>query len=219
LLIRDGKKRRNHHIQADKMLLTRALFAALAVGVQADSITKMLMENLRTRDSGAQERQLKEAAKAIIRSRGYIEVRQTQQGMETPRNPDGSIDIQAWNDAANKACQDALRSLQVASNPSGACVCYNLPAMDNTTGIFEADLRLFQLSEPRDQFLGIPPEKIEVELTYNGATVSEVKQGPVTNLKARQEQQDAPREDLRMLRSYLFVGQVDKDRMNPEMTA
>ncbi|KAL2267885.1 hypothetical protein VTJ83DRAFT_5162 [Remersonia thermophila] len=201
------------------MRWTRTLVvAALAMGAQADSLVSMLKENLSKRDSGAQERQLKEAAKVILRSQGYLEARQSQ-GTGTPGlNPDGTLDMAVWNDAADRACQDALRSLEVASNPSGACVCYNLPILNNVTGFFEADLRLYQLSEPRDQFLGIPQEKIEVELSYNGASVSEVKQQTIAGLQARQAPEDQPRADLRLLRSYMFVGQVDKDRMTPDMT-
>lgn len=118
----------------------------------------------------------------------------------------------AWNTMANTACQAALKTLHTASNPSGTCVCYNLPLLNNSTGTFEADLRLFQLSEPTGDFQGIPQDSIEVELSYNGASVSEVNQQPVKRIKARQNNNTTG--DLPLLQSYLFIGQVDEDQMS-----
>jgi len=152
-----------------------------------------------------------------------LQVRQTTGFMNTntPLRADGTIDLEAWDEAANTACRNALRNLKEASNPSGTCVCYNLPLLNNNTGTFEADLRLFQLSEPTGIFAGIPQDQIEVSLTYNGASVTEVKQTskaqdtvvPAAALFARQ---DANNGDLKLLQSYLFIGQVDQDKMfNP----
>ncbi|KAK4032153.1 hypothetical protein C8A01DRAFT_20742 [Parachaetomium inaequale] len=198
------------------MLWQTTLVASfLAIGAQA-GIGDLIVEGM-SRNNQAVERRLEEIAKANLRARGYLETRQTEQGLggNTPLKADGSLDTEAWNNAATTACQDALRSLHQATNPSGTCVCYNLPLLNNATGTFEADLRLFQLSEPTGAFQGIPQEQIEVELTYNGASVSEVNQQPVTRVKARQ---DKPGEDHRLLQSYLFVGQVDQDRMTGEVT-
>jgi len=201
------------------MLWQRALVASfLAIGAQA-GIGELIMEGL-TRSSPAVERRLEDIAKASLRARGYLEVRQAEGlgglGGSTPIKPDGTLDMAAWNEAANAACRDALRSLELASNPSGACVCYNLPLLNNQTGTFEADLRLFQLNQPTGQFQGIPQDRIEVELSYNGASVTEVSQQPVAaaGIKARQNNNA----DLPLLQSYLFIGQVDKDQMTGPVT-
>jgi hypothetical protein len=196
------------------MFWQRALVASfLATGAQA-GIGGMVMEGL-TRNSPAMERRLEEIAKANLQARGYLEVRQaTVLGSNTPLKSDGSLDMDAWNEAANTACRDALKNLQLASNPSGACVCYNLPLLNNATGTFEADLRLFQLNEPTGQFQGIPQDKIEVELSYNGASVSEVSQQPVASPSVKPRQSNNSSSELRLLQAYLFVGQVDKDQMN-----
>ncbi len=198
------------------MLWQRTLAASLlATGAQA-GIGGLIMEGL-ARNSPAVERRLEEIAKANLRARGYVEVRAVS---NTPLNADGSLDMTAWNEAANTACRDALQNLQLASNPSGACVCYNLPLLNNATGTFEADLRLFQLNEPTGQFQGIPQDKIEVELSYNGASVSEVSQQSVGSgdLKPRQATTQTTNGDLKLLQSYLFVGQVDKDQMTGQVT-
>lgn len=201
------------------MLWQRTLLASfLAIGAQA-GIGDLIMEGL-TRRSPAVERRLEEIAKASLRARGYLDTRQAEGlgglGGSTPIKPDGSLDMEAWNEAANAACRDALRNLQLASNPSGACVCYNLPLLNNQTGTFEADLRLFQLNQPTGQFQGIPQDKIEVELSYNGASVSEVSQQPgaAAGVKSRQTNNA----DLPLLQSYLFIGQVDKDQMTGQVT-
>jgi hypothetical protein len=202
------------------MLWQSTLVASvLAIGAQA-GIGNLIIEG-RTRNSPAVERSLEDMARASLRARSQLEARQSEgQGSTAPLQADGSLDIEAWNEAANTACREALRALPHASNPSGTCVCYNLPLLDNSTGTFEADLRLFQLSQPTGQFQGIPQGQIEVELNYNGASVTEVNKQAVSGLKVRQQDNGNNNKagDLRLLQSYLFVGQVDKNRMTGEMT-
>ncbi|KAK4130255.1 hypothetical protein BT67DRAFT_228129 [Trichocladium antarcticum] len=198
------------------MLWQRTLLASLlAIGAEAAGIGALAVDGL-SRDRPSAERRL-----PLVR--GLSHTRQaTGADTGTPLKADGSLDVAAWNDAANKACRDALRNLPQASNPSGACVCYNLPILNNNTGTFEADLRLFQASEPTGEFEGIPQAQIEVELNYRGASVTEVKSTgeaesvvapPAADLSARQD--DAA--DLKLLQSYLFIGEVDKDQMSDQI--
>lgn len=128
------------------------------------------------------------------------------------------VDMAKWDQATSVACNEALSQLNVASNPSGTAICYNLPALDNVTGIFEADLRLYQLSTPSGEFAGIPPENIQVGLTYHGAAVSAVDPRmiggrSVETIQARQEAvvpaRANPAPELRLLQAYIFVGQID----------
>lgn len=139
-------------------------------------------------------------------------------------NQDGTINMTAWDEEATTACNSALSALPQASNPSGTCVCYNLPALNNATGTFEADLRLYQLSEPTGQFTGIPPQNIQVGLAYHGASVSPVSANTaakkvITPVK-RQASSSATttNQNLKLLQTYLFVGEIDKDRMTDPMT-
>lgn len=203
------------------MLWQRTLLASLlAIGAEA-GIGNLVVDGL-SRNSPSVERRLQEMAKGSLVVRGYVQTRQsTEQGNGAPLKADGSLDVEAWNEAANKACRDALRNIPLASNPSGACVCYNLPLLNNSTGAFEADLRLFQLSEPTGAFQGIPQENIEVELSYKGASVTEVKSTgeaesvvpPAAGLNARQENGG----DFKLIQSYLFIGQVDADQMTNQI--
>ncbi len=207
------------------MLWQRTLVASfLAIGAQA-GLSDLIMEGM-TQGSTGMERRLEDMAKANIRARGFVEARQAAVGSaNAPLKADGTLDMAAWNTAANAACRESLQTLQLATNPSGACVCYNLPLLNNSTGTFEADLRLFQLNEPTGPFQGIPQGTIEVELFYNGASVTEVSQQsvPSTGVKVRQVSINngtaaADTGNLRLLQSYLFVGQVDKDQMTGQVT-
>jgi hypothetical protein len=179
-----------------------------------------VMEGM-TRNSPSVERRMQEIAKASLVARGFLQARETTgMGSNTVLNPDGSINMTAWDAQANSACNGALSSLPEASNPSGTCICYNLPALDNSTGTFEADLRLYQLNTPTGAFSGVPPENIQVGLSYRGASVSPVtsqtasQKVVVPKLSARQTDGNG----LKLLQTYLFVGQIDKTQMTPGMT-
>lgn len=209
------------------MLWQTALVASLlAFGAQA-GIGDLIVEGM-SRNSPAVERRLQEIAKSSLKARGLVESRQAAI-QPSLLNPDGTINMSAWDSAANEACQTALRQLPQASNPSGTAICYNLPALDNRTGTFEADLRLFRLGQPTGDFLGIPPQNVQVGLTYRGASVSPVSMGRASRaaastvaagnaaISARQTQIN-PNETLDLLQTYLFVGQIDKTKMRPGMT-
>lgn len=143
-------------------------------------------------------------------------------------NPDGSLNLDAWDAQAAAACTSALSKLEIASNPSGTCICYNIPSLDTTTGKFEADLRLFKISEPTGDFAGIPPQNIQVGLSYQAASVSPVKASsvnsrslvlePLLPATERRELIERDSSSLQPLQSYLFVGQIDQAQLTPSMT-
>ena len=143
-------------------------------------------------------------------------------------NPDGTLNMTAWDEQTSIACTEALSHLDIASNPSGTCICYNLPSLDTTTGVFEADLRLFKISEPTGRFATIPPQNIQVGLSYSGASVSPVRASRIQSTErvgSRSLQLEAdlgPLHErditLQLLQAYLFVGQIDKAKMKTGMT-
>jgi len=106
-------------------------------------------------------------------------------------NPDGTINMDAWDAETEAACQEALARLPVASNPSGTCICYNLPSLDTATGVFEADLRVYKLNDPSGAFSGIAPQDVQVGLMYTGASVSPVEQETVADAARVRKRQDA----------------------------
>ncbi|EPE10966.1 hypothetical protein F503_06061 [Ophiostoma piceae UAMH 11346] len=135
-------------------------------------------------------------------------------------NADGTINMTAWDNTATVACNIALAKLPESSNPSGTCTCYNLPALNNVTGAFEADLRLYQISTPRGTFSGISPENIQVGLSYSGASVSPVSVATASKLVIGRDtstSSNTTTPGLKILQQYLFVGQINKDLMTTSM--
>ena len=141
--------------------------------------------------------------------------------------PDGTLNLTAWDADTDAACVSMLRSLPRSSSPSGNCICYNLPALDATNGVFEAELRLYRVSEPRGQFEGINQSDIKVSVAYHGASASSVSEdslkgsgmvGNVSEISARSELVVRADADPELLQAYMLVGQIDKSEMSDNMS-
>lgn len=165
---------------------------------------------------------VEEAMKRYVNS--IIEPVQRRQATNITTTSMTGMNITAWNEQTSAACTASLESLNgVASNPSGLAVCYNLPSLDNTTGVFEADLRLFSIAAPTGDFANIPSQNVQVGLSYNGATVAPVN---ASSLKRRSEAVSLiswPRGlDKRataptLLQQYSFVGQINPSLLTTPM--
>lgn len=183
--------------------------ALLAAGAHAGGVADLVAEGILTGRSpkSLEQRMQDDAARLIVVGRRASSTAQASQN--------GTIDMEAWDTEVNAACQSALSKLHKASNPSGTCTCYNLPVMNNQTGAFEADLRLYQLSTPTGDFDGISAEHIQVSLSYNGASVS-----PVNTTTAAEKASSIRRQDTQgkptLLQTYMFIGQVDADKLQAE---
>ncbi|RGP80129.1 hypothetical protein FLONG3_1663 [Fusarium longipes] len=138
-----------------------------------------------------------------------------------PLNTDGSMNMTAWNMNTNSACRTALGGLHKSTNPSGTCVCYNLPSLNMKTGVFEADVRLYQVSQPRGSFAAVAPENINVAIKFNGASAMAVRPtdvngtGLVGDKPSMTKRADG---DMTLLQSYMLVGQINADKMTDNMT-
>ncbi|RAL65818.1 hypothetical protein DID88_005481 [Monilinia fructigena] len=137
-----------------------------------------------------------------------------------------------WNTQTEAACSEALNLLDMKNtDPSGLAVCYNLPYVDNSTGVFKADLRLYNVSAPTGAFANIPSQDVQVGLNYAEATVSVVN---MSTLMSRSESEGTsliswPREiqkrqstnstgrRLNLVQSYAFVGQMNKEYIGMEL--
>lgn len=139
--------------------------------------------------------------------------------------PSTGINVTEWDEQTQAACTQSLEALNgVASNPSGMAVCYNLPYLDNSTGVFEADLRLFMIAAPTGTFTNIASSNVQVGLVYNGATVSAVNGSSLkrrtdsgTSLISWPRGMDKRAMAPTMVQSYAFVGQVNKDLLTANM--
>jgi len=135
---------------------------------------------------------------------------------------DGKINVTAWDIQTAAACTAQLSVLNgTSSNPSGLAVCYNIPFLDNTNGVFEADLRLYMVAAPTGDFANIASSNVQVGLSYSGATVSAVnastlkRRSDVTSLISwpRDEKNVQRRAAMTpmLVQSYAFVGQINKN--------
>ncbi|KAM0794969.1 hypothetical protein BDR22DRAFT_779900, partial [Usnea florida] len=81
-----------------------------------------------------------------------------------------------WDDQTESACGAALIALHgVATNPSGIAACYNIQSLNNSTGIFAVDLRLYRIAAPKGDWVDLDPSSVGVGLAYRNATVSATK--------------------------------------------
>jgi hypothetical protein len=190
-------------------LTTFLLFACqLSHGVHGDVIKRF-------RRGDTVERAMRRYAEAMVEER--IERRQS----STPQ-----MNVTAWNEQTEAACNTALMMLNgVASNPAGMAVCYNLPYLDNSTGVFQADLRLYMISNPSGDFSGVPAQNVTVGLQYFGASVQtinpselmkrDIRSWPSTESESETEKRAAMTPSL--VQSYAFIGQINMNLMMPNM--
>jgi hypothetical protein len=101
-----------------------------------------------------------------------------------------------------------------------------LPFLDNSTGVFEADLRIYMISTPTGGFANIASSNVQVGLAYDGATVSAVN---ASTLRRREDETSLiswPRDEEALqkramtptlVQSYAFVGQINKDLLTADM--
>lgn len=135
-------------------------------------------------------------------------------------NPDGSLNMTSFTLSTNTACRSALSSMSRASNPSGMSICFNLPSLDTRSGVFEADLRLYQVSEPRDAWTDVKISDVDVNVGFGNARVRNVTEedvrgvGMVGDLGKRQDEGNGPE----LLQKYMLVGQINEPDMQPNLS-
>ncbi|KOS21980.1 hypothetical protein ESCO_002098 [Escovopsis weberi] len=122
---------------------------------------------------------------------------------------DGSLDFSSWDEAANTACTSHLKSLSRHSSSSGHSVCYNLAMLDAETGKFTADVRLYQVSELKGGFEGVPPGEIQVGAAYRGANASVMQEHSDDVTKRAASIADGPI----LLQSHKLSGQIDTAKL------
>lgn len=145
-----------------------------------------------------------------------------------------------WAATTLSACTSALSMLRgLSSSPSGMAFCYNLPFLDNSTGVFQADLRLFTISPPTGDFANVAPKDVAVAVHYVGATVQGIAPSALSTRDldarryplvawppARRADNGAPatlrrRDDVApvLAQSYAFIGQINKDLLTGNLNS
>ncbi len=138
------------------------------------------------------------------------------------------VDPETWDTQTKAACETALLKLQGrASNPSGMAICYNLPVLDRSTGVFKADMRLYRVSAPAPGWSTLMDQTVSLGLYYPEATVAvqttpKMKRGSLNRSEQGIEAISAVELDkraddvmaLQMLQSVNLVGQINGDKMD-----
>ncbi|KAF5715133.1 hypothetical protein FMUND_7046 [Fusarium mundagurra] len=200
-------------------LAAAALFA-LSVTAQSSPAMSMSIESfIRAADDVLHRPYVSLLSTPLAERDGNATVEQLPAG-DVPLTKDGSLNMTAWNMETNAACRSALGGLHKSTNPSGTCVCYNLPSLDVKTGVFEADVRLYQVSQPRGSFAAVAPEDINVGISYKGASVMPIQPADVngTGLTGGKPGMGKREEGMPLLQSYMLVGKIDADKMTDNMT-
>jgi len=142
-----------------------------------------------------------------------------------------TTNVTAWDTQTAAACTTALVKLNgVASNPSGMSFCYNLPFLDNSTGVFQADLRLFMVASPSADFTGVPSQDISVAVLYNGATASTIDSSQLMprddnisltwpSIRSTGGVEERQASVPTMAQSYAFVGQINKNLLSANLNS
>jgi hypothetical protein len=85
-----------------------------------------------------------------------------------------SVNTTQWTQEVEKSCMTAVMDLKgKSSNPAGLAVCYNVPYLDEQKGVFEAELRMYNVCAPTGDFVGVAPSDMMVTLSYQGATIQQ----------------------------------------------
>jgi hypothetical protein len=208
-------------ITATVLLACQALIPSVAAFPTAEGLDFFVPQR---RDEGIHER----LRRALDNIGGDIERRQA----PTPASGNAMLfNSTAWNNLTESLCQKQLSTLNgQATNPSGMAVCYNLPFLDNTTGVFQADLRMYRISPPTGDWTGVDSGQVNVGLSYIGATVSATMDGlskrdfgmalswpAIKRMIKRQAASNSGSATPEELQIFNYVGQVNKNLMRPNM--
>jgi hypothetical protein len=121
-----------------------------------------------------------------------------------PRSTQDSGELfseQSFNTSTNNACADALRLLNSVANPTGLAACYNIPFLDETTNEFEADVRLYQVTEPTGDFSGTVWTDFMLGVMIPNAIISSPQRMPVASPDATG--------DMLMLQDFRHMGKIN----------
>lgn len=121
----------------------------------------------------------------------------------------GKFDEAAFNATATKACLGPLSSLTSVVNPSGMAACYNIPFLDNSTGVFEADIRLYMISSPNEEFTGVQPTDLSLGVMIPKASLS----NPRALGSSSSDNTSPETGAMKLLQEFQHVGRINANLM------
>jgi hypothetical protein len=112
------------------------------------------------------------------------------------------------NSAINSACTGAISAIQDFNSDSGLGGCYNIMYLNRTNGLFQADLRLYKVSEPRGAFSGISIDNMLVNLNSDFAQFAQVSLTPSSKRSFVDERQNS--DNYEEVLEGLWEGQIEQ---------
>ena len=136
---------------------------------------------------------------------------------ETAATPTPLPTMLPKDNATDAACMSSLMPLNgQAASAAGISVCYNVAYFNNSTGTFEADVRLYRVSPPTGEWASLVQTSASVGLVYPNASVADGTGGIAGRRLVRRQllspseghltaRADAPKR----IAAMVFVGQLD----------
>lgn len=131
------------------------------------------------------------------------------------------------------SCATALSLLAGApESASGMSLCYNILSLNNSTGVFKSDLRLFKVSEPRDSWRNTTLKNVVPKVDWRGSGASLMggqgsssiqntsATGGASIARRKEDGKVRRRADVKgpvLMESYAFIGQINPEFLNRTM--
>lgn len=117
-----------------------------------------------------------------------------------------------YEEAILASCTTALTLLaSKPESPSGMSLCYNILQLNNATGVFKSDLRLFKTAEPRDAWINISTRDFVPSVEFKGSGASLA--GEPKKANPAELFTGAPQ----LKESYIFVAQINPQLLSQTM--
>jgi hypothetical protein len=207
-----------------RLLIVAAIYSLLAAQISALSTRNVLRNHGRIYQRQEIDELVYRDADAVLARIRYQKRAPIPQQTTTAANPadasagpksaggvqsGGNFDEAAFNASATRGCQGPLSSLTSVVNPSGMAACYNIPFLDNSTGVFEADIRLFRVTQPNGAFTGVKPTDLRLGVMIPQATLSD----PQALGGSSTGTQQTGLATMEMLEEFQHVGQINTNLM------
>lgn len=120
-----------------------------------------------------------------------------------------NLNLETWAEDTTRACAAMINGTTQANNPSGISLCYNIPLLITATGVFAADLRLFNVSPPTGDWADVPLQNYSVNLVYAGAVITPPRNLSLPEITASDRGMNGF--NLSKLVDYEYIGKLDND--------
>lgn len=85
-----------------------------------------------------------------------------------------SDDPGTWEKDTELSCQNALSKVNVSSiSPSGMSACYNIRYFDNSTSVFQSELRFYRLAPPAGNWTMLDSKRMRIGISCKGASLAQ----------------------------------------------